>query len=43
MKEEIGKCSNCGETTLVYTSKVFEHIKYCQECLNKMQVSKHEF
>lgn len=43
MKEEIGKCSKCGEITLVYPSKICEQIKYCQECLNKMQIAKHEF
>lgn len=43
MKEEIGKCTSCGEITLVYTSKIFKSIKYCEECLKKMKIAKHEF
>lgn len=43
MIEEIGKCCKCGDTTSVYRSNISEQIKYCQECLNKMQIGKHEF
>ena len=43
MKSEIGKCSHCGETTIVYISKVLINIKYCQECLTRMHLSKSEF